>query len=347
MVNNFDLIRLLAAMQVAIAHASKHLKVESVWFEILHIFPGVPIFFFISGFLIYGSYEKSLNDDKNLRNFYFKRILRLYPALFLYLIFCVFILQFSGYLIYTQYDSKSFFLWIIAQSSFFQFYNPDFLRGFGVGVVNGSLWTISVEIQFYLLTPFLYKIFQKKYQLIFFILLLFCLLNILNGSLNQKETLATKLINVSFIPWFYMFMLGALISKFKKYIAIINRLSLIFLIASYILIYFISKNWVGAWGNLINPLGFLILSSLILKVAFLRPYLSDLMLKRNDISYGVYIFHMPIINLFVYKNYYGFYPLFFSLLFTVCIAIFSWFFVESYFLKLKRNQQPINSFIHS
>lgn len=39
--------------------------------------------------------------------------------------------------------------------SFVQFYNPDWLRGFGTGVLNGSLWSIPVELQYYVLLPFL------------------------------------------------------------------------------------------------------------------------------------------------------------------------------------------------
>ena len=34
--------------------------------------------------------------------------------------------------------------------------HPDFLRGYGVGVLNGSLWTIPVELQFYALVPLIY-----------------------------------------------------------------------------------------------------------------------------------------------------------------------------------------------
>jgi peptidoglycan/LPS O-acetylase OafA/YrhL len=53
-------------------------------------------------------------------------------------------------------DSAGRFLaCLAAQLTIGQFYNPAFLRGFGVGVLNGSLWTIPVELQFYLLLPLL------------------------------------------------------------------------------------------------------------------------------------------------------------------------------------------------
>src|SRR5512143_1999532 len=57
-INNFDLIRLLAALQVAFHHLIQQLKIEpsgiifSSIFKITSLFPGVPVFFFVSGFLI-------------------------------------------------------------------------------------------------------------------------------------------------------------------------------------------------------------------------------------------------------------------------------------------------------
>ncbi len=56
--NNFDFIRLLAAMQVAVSHANGHLESE-LSIPLLSYFPGVPIFFLVSGFLISLSYERS------------------------------------------------------------------------------------------------------------------------------------------------------------------------------------------------------------------------------------------------------------------------------------------------
>mgnify|MGYP001238677287 CR=1 FL=1 len=54
--NNFDLLRLFAALQVALEHSSVHLQHSYAILDMLALFPGVPIFFFLSGYLIFGSY---------------------------------------------------------------------------------------------------------------------------------------------------------------------------------------------------------------------------------------------------------------------------------------------------
>ncbi len=60
--NNFDLIRLIAAFQVLIWHGAVHFEVSDKIHDFLVVFyhfPGVPIFFTISGFLISFSLERN------------------------------------------------------------------------------------------------------------------------------------------------------------------------------------------------------------------------------------------------------------------------------------------------
>ena len=79
--NNFDLIRLLAALQVLIWHGAVHLDVFDKIYGLLNVLfqlPGVPIFFTISGFLITHSLERS---NFQLKKYFQNRALRIYPAL--------------------------------------------------------------------------------------------------------------------------------------------------------------------------------------------------------------------------------------------------------------------------
>ena len=59
-VNNFDLLRIIAASQVVLGHTVGHLDIDHPWgWSLVEAFPGVPIFFGVSGFLISASYERS------------------------------------------------------------------------------------------------------------------------------------------------------------------------------------------------------------------------------------------------------------------------------------------------
>lgn len=91
--NNFDLIRLFAAVQVAVHHAAYPLKVHnepiiSGILKLLNLFPGVPIFFFISRFF---------ESNSKLRHYPKNRVLRLFPGLIVCGIVTVVVITMSGY----------------------------------------------------------------------------------------------------------------------------------------------------------------------------------------------------------------------------------------------------------
>lgn len=151
--NNFDLIRLLAALQVVLYHGMEFLRpgeAFSQWFAVFpRCFPGVPIFFVISGFLVSASYKRS----KTISSYAINRGLRIYPGLWACLLFAIASVVVLKPEVFTGVSLSEFFAWVVAQVSIVQFYNPDFLRSYGLGALNGSLWTIPVELQFYFMFP--------------------------------------------------------------------------------------------------------------------------------------------------------------------------------------------------
>src|ERR1700694_2402149 len=159
--NNFDLIRLVAALQVAILHSASHLHIGPQSFpllELLSLFPGVPVFFFISGFLISKSYE----NNPVLHEYALNRVLRIYPGLVLCLLLSLTMVWITGYFHTFSVPISDLLVWLGAQLSIAQFYNPPFLRDYGVGVLNGSMWTIAVELQFYVIVPILYGLLRLQ-----------------------------------------------------------------------------------------------------------------------------------------------------------------------------------------
>ena len=255
--SDLNLIRLFAALQVALVHSAGYLNVDIQYLKFLDLFPGVPIFFFISGFLIIKSFKK-IKSNK-LKNFFYNRILRIYPGLY----FCFFLslvsILYSQYLKNVDINYSQLFIWLITQISFFQFYNPDFLRGYGVGVLNGSLWTISVEIQFYLLTFFIYLLISKYKKLLIAIFGIFIFLNIQNAVFNEKITFFSKLFNVSFLPWLYMFFWGCYLENNKKLQVKIKKYNIFLIIIIFIILNYFSSQLDIFRGktNALNPIEFL------------------------------------------------------------------------------------------
>jgi peptidoglycan/LPS O-acetylase OafA/YrhL len=77
--NNFELLRLFAALQVLLIHGNEHLRIHvpQLIRTLLSIFPSVSNFFVISGYLIAGSLLRS----SNLPSYALNRFLRISPAL--------------------------------------------------------------------------------------------------------------------------------------------------------------------------------------------------------------------------------------------------------------------------
>jgi peptidoglycan/LPS O-acetylase OafA/YrhL len=345
--NNFDLIRLFAAFQVALVHVFRIMEIETAWIgsfilHIFYLFPGVPIFFFISGFLISRSYE----NNSCLKEYFINRVLRLYPGLIVCVAFSIVLVMASGYLQGKGVQWFELVALFLSKATFFQFYNPEFMRAYGDGVLNGSLWTITVEIQFYLLIPVLFFLLSRKPPqcttncALIVLTVLFFILNRIYAVLPDMvdTSLITKLIGVSFFPWFYIFLLGVLIQRnfelFHAYLA--GKFYLIFPL--YLVFAYMLSDFGGAFGNNSNPLVVVLLILTVFAFAYSMPAVSKKVLRGNDMSYGLYIYHMPVVNLLLYsglyrKTEYGFV----ALMACILLAAISWLIIEKPALRLKRH----------
>lgn len=351
--NNFDLIRLLAALQVLIWHGCKHFEGMFDAFYpllvVLYVLPGVPIFFTISGFLIYHSLQ---NSTGNLRKYFTNRFLRIYPALWVCIIFTVLLILFSSKIPLDKFFTFPFFQWLIAQLTFFQFYTIELFRSWGVGHPNGSLWTITVEIQFYIALPVIALLFDKfaskrwQKNVLFTVLALFSLtLKIAFGENEDLDnTLTQKLFGVTVLNYFYHFCVGILIYinfDLLKKVLIGKALWWILAYAVFVLIF---KEVLG-WYDTVYDTDFLsltasvLLAFLTISAAFTLPSISEKIVRGNDLSYGIYIFHMPIFNCYLALGLI-INPLTFICvcLLVIIVAFLSWKFVEKPALQLKKTK---------
>lgn len=332
-VNNFDFIRLLAALQVLFIHGYHHFDLRSLdWLaNIVGIFPGVPIFFVTSGFLISASLEKS----PSLTQFFKNRVLRIYPGLWACFLFSCLVV-FSVFI--PDFEWADLWVWVAAQMTVAQFYNPEFLREYGVGVINGSLWTIPVELQFYFFLPLLMffseKLDSKKLVFLGFVLLVS--FNIFHTE-SRGGSFYWKIVGVTALPYLYMFLLGVFLQKnidiVEKFFA---RKLFFWLFAFLVLSYVMSKLGFTVFGNYLNPVSAIMLSILTLSAAYSYTNTFSTILRGVDISFGVYIYHMVFVNLFIYvfsdSPYLG---MILTVTFTLVLSLLSWFAVEKPALRLK------------
>ena len=317
--NNFDLIRLLAAAQVVVAHAIGHTQLAAGLsgigrhlFDAFMMLPGVPVFFVISGFLIMKSFERNPAD---LTGSFWRRALRIFPALWVCLAVTLLALGVFGFLQPGFVLSKTFAAWFAGQVSFLQFYNPEHFRGFGIGVANGALWTITVELQFYIFVPIYYFLtggvragsMLSKTISALLLAISFGLYCIMDHKVNGPggftgAPLPFKLLHVTLLPHLWMFLLGVAIHRSfarlrpwieGKFIAYaLGYVAIMSLVAALVehrsaLYYFayLPARTVLAFGTI--------------AAAYSMRSLSQRLLGGTDISYGIYIYHSVVINVLV------------------------------------------------
>ena len=344
--NNFDLIRLLAASQVAIIHGIEHLKVDFLYplAFFLSFFPGVPIFFFLSGLLISAAWER--NPD--LKSFVGNRVYRIFPGLWLCVLLSILSILICSHILNIELSYIWLSFWAVAQGTLLPQWNPQFLDWFGIGVVNGSLWTIPVELSFYVALPIVYLLSSRlslSLNKIFIILLIISIIIfhvlIRTDPISDLQILIVKLVGISPIPWFWMFCLGVLVQRHMDvaYSLIANRahVFLLILICISLLGNLLGTPVLFGVANDIGMLNYLFLCLFILSLGYTFPYLSDKLLNRNDISYGVYIYHMLIFNSLIMLGMFGIYSFLCGLLLTLIFASMSWRYLERPFLRKRKS----------
>jgi peptidoglycan/LPS O-acetylase OafA/YrhL len=317
--NNFDLIRLLAAVQVVIAHAVGHtglVKQLPEWgrqcFEALMLVPGVPVFFVISGFLITQSYERNPTD---LRGYFWRRSLRIFPGLWACLMVTLVALGAFGFLATDFLFSKTFAAWLAGQVTFFQFYNPEHFRGFGIGVANGALWTITVELQFYLFVPIFHRLTggvrrgTKSASILTAVLFLasFAIYCVMDHKVNGPggftgAPILFKLLHVTVVPHWWMFLLGILIHRHFDSIRRWLEGRFLWYFGGYIL-FMTALHTLVDFRSILYYLCYLpsrgILAMGTIAAAYSARSLSRRILHGMDLSYGTYLYHSVVINVFV------------------------------------------------
>jgi peptidoglycan/LPS O-acetylase OafA/YrhL len=143
-----DGIRAIAVMIVFFSHTGLDLRIPGQL--------GVTIFFFLSGFLITSLLRAEAwnKGTISLRNFYTRRVLRIFPPMYITLTL-VLIMVLTGVL-----HARMTWQGVALQYVHLANYAPDL--GAPLGVPAMALWSLAVEEHFYLLFPLTYLLFVGR-----------------------------------------------------------------------------------------------------------------------------------------------------------------------------------------
>ena len=332
--NNFTLLRLIAALAVLVYHcyplaagSETHDRLSLYLWKTIGMGLGdlaVGTFFAVSGFLVTASYA---NRD-NLFAFVEARALRIFPGLLAAALFCVLVV---GPLVTTLPLSEYFsnprtwsFLKHNATLVFgIQFDLPGVFQTLPFpGAVNGSLWTLPIELWMYMWVAIIGALGVIKNRSAFNGVIFVSLLIYMSSPDNFPVTQVNGLVQN---PLF--FAIGGFFYVNRDFIPL-NPAMLIAFILFMALV-------PGAGAN--QALVCLFISYLIFFIVFFPPLYAIPTDRLGDISYGVYIYAFPVQQLIAHF-YTGVSPiamLAISLPVVIGMAYLSWRVVERPALRLK------------
>ncbi|MEN9884656.1 MAG: hypothetical protein RLZZ420_1873 [Bacteroidota bacterium] len=329
----FDGIRGIAVLMVMLLHAHFQLGKGGAI--------GVDIFFVLSGFLI----TQNLLDDYvsngniSMKKFWLKRFFRLFPPFFVLLI-SIFILSFyiedvklkNAVLI----EIRDSFLYLSNFSWFWSDHNDN--------RILGHTWSLSVEQQFYIVWPlFLYGIIrfvQKKWVFVM-LLIVFLSLSFFKHSRYSSEIFKSIYFESIFIGCMFS------IAVWNRWITNYRHSFLAFL--SFVLICvvglfgfdFFKYFSLTGYVFLLVPLAviLILINCMSLDNSWINNILSfKPLVYIGSISYGLYLWHIPVFRLFKwYSNSPPYISFILKFILTFIIASLSYFLLEKKMLMISRN----------
>lgn len=290
--NNFDLIRLLLACMVFAAHTAE-LSALAVLAPIRGwISTGLAVdgFFVVSGFLIFASFERSASA----RSYFIKRARRILPAYIAVVLLCAFGLLLVSSLPAKMYFSTEWLKYLAANLGMLNFLRPELPGVFQeqpVSAVNGALWTLKIEAMFYLIVPVL-AVFLTRVNKLAGIASIYVFAIFYSFAMNQLAMQTGNELYQAFerqLPGQLAFFIsGALLFYFVEFFRARSSRYLILAIIGMALYVLFDWYWV-------YPIS---LAVIVVYAAVSLRYLGNWG-RFGDLSYGVYIWHFPLIQVFV------------------------------------------------
>jgi peptidoglycan/LPS O-acetylase OafA/YrhL len=305
---------------------------------------GVSIFFALSGFLItYLLLEEKKTKTINIKNFYMRRILRIWPLYYLY--FTLTILTLLAFDLPFEKSSVFFYIFLMANVPFIFKTTIDFL---------GHYWSLGVEEQFYSFWPWLVKksksILKTTLILLIVLISLKCALRFYDILINNGETgLPYLILGVTRFQCMLIGAIGAILyfKKNDRFLRITNHPVSQLISWLIILLVAINKFHIASFldNEFISAVTVFLIIGQIQKNNRLVNLETSFLNFIGKISYGVYVLH-PLIIFYISKvltfsdksvfSYLLVYVSVFTA--TILLAYLSYTFFEKRFLLLKERK---------
>lgn len=286
--NNFNIIRFVAAMMVVLGHMCHLIAVDvSLFLGQAVSTIGVKIFFLISGYLI----AQSFLNDSNIFRYAVRRIFRIIPGLIGVVLFAVFMVG----PVFTVLPVSEYFAngmtWSYLKNIvlYVQYFLPGVFEANPYpNAINGSLWTLPVEVMMYVAVPVIFLLFRKGNK-VMIAGVLAVVLEIANLAIGKFRPDAfyviygTDMVSaLSIIPYFFLGIVF-LSSKVKKYLNL--QLAIGILCIAEMMNFSSLKSEITV---------FVVLPYFIFSFAFAEEPKFVKCFSKNDFSYGLYLYGFVI-----------------------------------------------------
>ncbi len=277
--NNLGIVRFMLALVVFAAHFLElgqitDLAFLSPWAKSVL---AVQLFFMLSGYFSVNSFERSNNNVA----FYKKRFFRIYPAYFFVVFICFLFLSILSTLDLNSYfSSPAAWKYLGANLIFANFLAPVLPGVFEhnyLPYINGSLWTLKVEVAYFLFVPIIF--FARKHVGKWPVNFGLIVISLLYAFLVESDVWIKQLPGQ--LHWFAF---GLMAFDLRHKIIQMNSM-----------LYFALLVLLCALQYWFSALYFVIAVALVFGIGLKLPFykISDWL---GNVSYSFYLIHFPIIQ---------------------------------------------------
>lgn len=336
-INGLDGLRAIAVIMVV----GYHLKLPIFKGGVL----GVTIFFVISGFLITRLLLQELDSSNkiDLKNFWFKRFKRIWPALILMIMVTIIGCAIFNRFLFTK-AARDFISSLFGFNNWYQIFND--ISYFDNGGAPSPLlhcWSLAIETQFYIIFPLIIilinKINKDKYK------------EVLSGVTGLLIVISTILMALLFDPTgdptrvyygldtrAFSLLIGALLAIITNFNFSIKKVvnDIIGIVSLVVICIFVYKLagydaflYYGGYF-IVSILTALVILSILRKNSLLSKVLSFPVLDwLGKLSYSIYLWHYPVIILISGGIKSSWYIMLLEIVVTLVLASLSYYLVET------------------